>query len=368
MRVPKQSSGNRVTLNKKRKTVPIRNKKAVAKNGDDIIIDLRREEILQSVVRFIRRDFKHLPQAPMPANLKPMLASVTSEPFNDANWLFEIKWDGYRALSYLQNGKVNVCSRNNNSFDKKFFPVHDALKAWPVNAVVDGEVVVLDENGKPDFGGLQQWHRTHQGHLFYYVFDLLWLDGLDLTGEPLHRRKDALKKIVPDNGLIRYSDAIEEYGTRFFEAAKNGGLEGIIAKEKDSIYQAGTRTTDWYKIKAEERHEAVICGYTKNKDTDRLFSSLVLGVPKKDGTMEFIGQVGTGFTGRSQREIFKKMNPLFTPACPFEKKPNTGAPTMWVKPQLICEIKYTERTAEGLMRHPSFQGLREDKTIKEFNG
>ncbi|HVF80463.1 MAG TPA: hypothetical protein VM884_00940, partial [Flavisolibacter sp.] len=237
---------------------------------------------------------------------------------------------------------------------------------WPVNAVIDGEIVVLDGEGKPDFGGLQQWQRTGEGHLFYYLFDLLWLDGIDLTGKPLHQRKEILKKIVPDGGVIRFSDSIDEYGEQFFEAAKGGNLEGIVAKRADSVYQAGYRTADWCKIKVEERHEAIICGYTKNKDTGRLFSSLILGIPTKDG-IEFIGQAGTGFTVRLQREIFKKMNPFFTTECPFDKKPNTGAPTMWVKPHLVCEVKYTERTKDGLMRHPSFQGLREDKTVKDFN-
>jgi bifunctional non-homologous end joining protein LigD len=202
--------------------------------------------------------------------------------------------------------------------------------------------------------------------LFYYLFDLLWLEGIDLTRKPLHQRKEILKKIIPDGGLIRFSDSIDEYGKQFFEAAKSGNLEGIVAKRADSIYQAGYRTTNWCKIKVEERHEAIICGYTKNKDTDRLFSSLVLGVPTEKG-IEFIGQVGTGFTARTQKEIFKKMNSLFTSECPFNTKPDTGAPTMWVKPHFVCEVKYTERTKDGLMRHPSFQGLREDKTLDDFN-
>lgn len=363
-RLPKTSTDG--FDSKKLKTLPAVKKQTAKKDQGDIVIDIKRKKDLATTINFILRDFKDHKKSSIPTGIKPMLASATTEPFNDGEWQFEIKWDGYRALSYLNKGDVAIRSRNNNSFNQKFSSVFEALKSWPVNAVVDGEIVVLNSEGKPDFGGLQQWSRTGEGHLFYYLFDLLWLDGIDLTNEPLHRRQGLLKKIVPGEGLIRYSDSIEEYGIPFFEAAKSSGLEGIVAKKKDAAYQPGFRTANWYKIKVEERHEAVICGYTKNKDTDRLFSSLVLGVPKEKG-MEFIGQVGTGFTARMQREIFKKMNPLFTSKCPFDKKPQTGAPTMWVTPKLVGEVKYTERTKDGLMRHPSFQGLREDKTIEDFN-
>jgi bifunctional non-homologous end joining protein LigD len=369
MRISSQSKNTTALFNGKQlKALPDKRTKKVPKKNDQeaIVIDIRKNKNLQTLIDFSLRGFKHLGQTPIPSDLKPMLASTIKKAFNDPGWQFEIKWDGYRAISYLEKGGVSIRSRNNNSFDQKFFPVHEALKLWPVNAVVDGEIVVLDGEGKPDFGGLQQWQRTGEGHLFYYLFDLLWLDGIDLTGQPLHQRKEILKKIMPDAGLIRYSDSIEEYGNQFFEAAKSSNLEGIVAKRTDSLYQPGYRTTNWCKIKVEERHEAIICGYTKNKGTDRLFSSLVLGVPKKEG-MEFIGQVGTGFTARTQREILEKMNPLFTAKCPFKQMPQTGAPTLWVKPHLVCEVKYTERTKEGLMRHPSFQGLREDKTVEDFN-
>lgn len=367
MRISKPSSKNTDALFKGKKLKVLPGKKpGLKKQEQEILIDVRREKDLASVIDFIKRDLKHHKQTPMPVDLKPMLASTISKPFTDPEWQFEIKWDGYRALSYLHDGKVAIRSRNNNSFNQKFFPVYDALKNWPVNAVVDGEIVVLDGEGKPDFGGLQQWQRTGEGYLFYYLFDLLWLDGIDLTNEPLYRRKEILRKIMPGEGLIRYSDSIDEYGEQFFEAAKAGNLEGIVAKKTDAVYEPGKRTGHWYKIKAEERHEAIICGYTKKEGTERLFSSLILGVPTKDG-MEFIGQVGTGFTARMQREIFKKMNPLFTPKCPFRKKPVIADATMWVKPFLICEVKYTERTKEGVMRHASFQGLREDKTIEDFN-
>jgi bifunctional non-homologous end joining protein LigD len=361
----KPSNSNTLFNGKSLKAIPLK-KSSKSKGSGTIVIEPVNRKDFQTTIDFILRDFKAEKVTAMPLDVKPMLASSIREPFDDPDWQFEIKWDGYRAVSYLEKGAVSIRSRNNHSFDGKFYPVWEALKQWQVNAVVDGEIVVLDDEGKPDFNGLQQWQRTGKGHLFYYLFDLLWLDGIDLAGKPLRQRKEILKKIVPDGGLLRFSDSIDEYGGQFFEAAKGGNLEGIIAKRADSVYQTGYRTADWLKIKVEERHEAIICGYTKKADTDRLFSSLVLGIPTQEG-LEFIGQVGTGFTARLQREIFKKINPLFTNECPFSKKPKTGAPTMWVKPQLVCEVKYTERTKDGLMRHPSFQGIREDKTAKDFN-
>ena len=320
----------------------------------------------RSLLTLLKREITHLPPAAQPAGLRPMLATLADAPFTHKDWQFEIKWDGYRALACLQNGDVQLRSRNNLSFNEKYEPVAAALDAWPVNAVVDGEIVVLNDRGKADFSLLQQWTRNEAGELAYYVFDLLWLEGYDLMNEPLEKRQFLLKRLVPEDGLIRFSGAIDEWGEDFFAAAQRNGLEGIIAKQKSSVYLPGYRTESWYKIKVEQRSEAVICGYTKNKDTQRLFSSLVLGVPE-EGKFKFIGQVGTGFTGALQKYLFKKMNPLFTNECPFDEVHNTGAPTLWVKPHLVCEVKYTQLTAGGLMRHPSFQGLREDKTINDFN-
>ena len=295
-----------------------------------------------------------------------MLATTAREAFNDVDWLFEIKWDGYRALTYHLDGKTEIRSRNNLPFTKKYFPLVDALRDWNIDAVLDGELVVLNEEGKADFAAMQQWHKTQQGKLAYYVFDLLWLEGINLMPLPLWERRKILKQILPNNSIVRYSEDVEEIGIDFLEVARQNGLEGIIGKQKNSTYDAGERSKDWLKVKLEQRHEAVICGYTKNKDTSRLFSSLILGVPNH-GKMEYIGQVGTGFTGRMQQLLFKKMNPYFTMECPFAVVPSTGAATQWVKPHLVCEVKYTERTKDGVMRHPSFQGLRPDKTVEDFN-
>ncbi|MDB5251547.1 MAG: Bifunctional non-ous end joining protein LigD [Flaviaesturariibacter sp.] len=302
----------------------------------------------------------------MPRNLGPMLATITGEPFSDPGWQYEIKWDGYRALGYVEGGTATLTSRNRLSFNDKFKPVVEALQQWKVNAIVDGEVVILNDDGHADFGALQQWSKTGAGSLHYFVFDLLWLHGVDLRSKPLTERRKILQQILPDGGVIRYSDNIDEYGVEFFRMAKENGLEGIIAKRKDSRYDDGARSKAWLKIKAEERHEAVICGYTKKAGSDRHFSSLVLGVP--DGkSYRFIGQVGTGFTQSSQQEILQRMVPLKAKQPPFPSKPIVTDPVVWLLPRLVCEVKYTELTSDGVMRHPSFQGLREDKTATDFN-
>lgn len=333
---------------------------------NNLLIPLTREKDYAWIIEQIKREFQHKRRTPMPANLKPMLASSLEEPFNDDEWQFEIKWDGYRGLAYVSNGKADLRSRNNQSFNRRFPQIIGALKEWPVNAVVDGEIVVLSEEGKADFSALQAWEKEPSGELLFFLFDILWIEGIDLQREPLSVRREVLKRIVPDSGLIRFSDSIEQYGIDFFKTAKENGLEGIIAKKKHSLYKEGSRSKEWYKIKADVRHEAIICGYTKNKDTDRLFSSLILGVPEGD-SLRFIGQVGTGFTQKLQEKLMRRFIPLTTNQCPFAKEPRIQAFQQWLRPHLLCEVKYTELTRDGLMRHPSFEGLREDKAAFEFN-
>ena len=278
-----------------------------------------------------------------------------------------MKLDGYRTLAYLSEGKVDLRSRKNNQFNKQFDVVQKALEEWKINAVIDGEVVVLNDEGKADFNKIQLWDTQREGHLVYYVFDLLWIDGLNIMNEPLHLRREILKQLMPDSGIIRYSDHIDDIGNEFFEIAKKNNLEGIIAKKKDSVYIPDSRAKTWLKIKVEERHEAVICGYTRKRDTDRLFSSLLLGI-YEEGKLKFIGQTGTGFTELVQEELMQKMKPLITKTHPFKTKPVIpDSDVVWLRPFLVCEVKYAELTNEGLMRHASFQGLRKDKAAFELN-
>jgi bifunctional non-homologous end joining protein LigD len=342
-------------------------KRVTSKTGDhqEIILDTKQHKKYESFIKLVSRQFRHKPKTTMPTDLKPMLATLIDKPFDDRDWQFEIKWDGYRTLAYCTAGNVDLRSRNNRSFNDKYKSIVDALSEWPLNAVLDGEIVVLSEEGKADFGALQNW-PSQEGKLVYYVFDLLWLERINLMDEPLEVRREILRKIFPEHGPIRYSHSIEECGIDFFATAKQSGIEGIISKQKDASYTPGARSGHWYKIKAETRHEAIICGYTKKKDSDRLISSLVLGIPR-GGELQYIGQVGTGFSGRTLQELFRKMNPLFTSECPFVTKPKINDATMWVKPRLVCEVKYTELTRDGIMRHPSFQGLRVDKAADEIN-
>jgi bifunctional non-homologous end joining protein LigD len=341
-------------------------KKAAPRPASEILIDLQQNKHFASAISLIKQQLGHIKPTSILADLKPMLATLTDNAFDGKDWQFEIKWDGYRTLAYVTGWDVKIRSRNDRSFNAKYPEIADALREWGVNAVLDGEIVVLSEHGKPNFGALQNWPKERKGSLVYYVFDLLWIEGHDLRKEPLTVRREVLKKVFPRNSFLRYSESIDECGRHFFATAKSNGLEGIIAKQKSGPYASETRSPLWLKIKAEMHHEALICGYTKKKDSDRLISSLVLGIPQ-NGKLKYLGQVGTGFTARTMQALFRKMNPLFTSKCPFSTVPHTGAPTLWVKPQLVCEVKYTELTKDGLMRHPSFQGLREDKTASEIN-
>lgn len=311
---------------------------------------------------------------PDPQTFQPMLATLVDMPADDKEWTYEIKWDGYRAIAFINNGKAELVSRNNKSFNQKFYPVYDALKAWKIRAVLDGEIIVANEKGAADFSDLQGWRSEADGHLLYYVFDVLWLNGNDLTKLPLYERRRMLSSILPKQGIIRQSKVFERSGSELFALTDKLGLEGIIAKRNDSIYQPGIRSKDWLKIKTEKRQEAVIGGYTKNENTSKQFSALLLGVYEGKDLVS-IGPVGTGFTNKLQSEILAKLKPLIIPDCPFREvpeynkasrfRPNPPKATVtWVRPEFVCEISYRELTRDGVIRHPSFKGLREDKNSK----
>lgn len=314
-------------------------------------------------------------KAPMPKNISPMLATLVDKPFDEDGWSYEVKWDGYRAIAYLKRGEVEVRSRNNKSFNEKFYPVINALKEWKVNAVVDGEIVVLNEKGLSNFSELQEWRSEADGQLFYYLFDIVWLNGQDLTGLPLTERREWLQSIVPTSEILRISENYEASGTEFFEAAKKMELEGIIAKKKDSVYTAGVRTREWLKIKTASRQEVVIGGYTLNEGSNKPFSSLLVGVFEKD-KLQYTGKIGTGFSQPQQKELLQRFKPLIRKTSPFAVTPDINKPSrfrpdppkakaIWLKPELLCEVSFREMTNDGVMRHPSFEGMREDKDAKE---
>jgi len=312
----------------------------------------------------------------IPKNIEPMLATLVNEVVQAQGWIYEMKWDGYRAVAYLNKDRVNICSRNNKSFNEKFYPLHETLQQWNIDAVVDGEIVVVNEHGFPDFGGLQLWRSEDDGELLYYLFDILWLDGFSVMHLPLEERKQLLKAIVPKtNPHIRFSETLKDSGEEAFRLAKQLHLEGVMAKKSGSIYTIGKRTKDWLKIKTEKRQELVIGGYTHNEGSNKLFSALLLGIIE-NGSFNFITPVGTGFNKKLQEEIVKKLRPFETRTCPFSTVPDYNKPSRfrpnppkatvkWVKPKVVAEISYREQTRGGAIRQPSFKGLREDKKPSE---
>src|SRR5665213_1088906 len=320
---------------------------------------------------------KGAPKSRFPVGIKPMLATLVDEPFDDPNWLYEVKWDGYRALGFINKGEANLLSRNNKTFNEKFYPIHRILEKWDINAAVDGEIIVLNDKGVSNFGDLQNWRSEADGDLVYYVFDLLWYDGKNLMGLPLNERQAILKEILPTNDdRVRLSKVFNASGIDFFNAAERMGLEGIIAKKAGSTYSPDVRSKEWLKIKVHKRQEVIIAGYTKNEDTSKQFSSLLLGV-YENGALQYVGKVGTGFSDKVQKEMMAQFKPLITDKSPFNTIPDVNKPSRFrpnppkakatcLKAGLVCEVEFSEVTSDGVFRHPSFQGMRIDKKAKEI--
>jgi bifunctional non-homologous end joining protein LigD len=311
-----------------------------------------------------------------PQTLKPMLAVLVNKPFDNPGWQYEVKWDGYRAVAFLNKNKVELKSRNDKSFNEKFYPVTKALNELKINAILDGEVVVVDKNGISNFGALQNWRSESDGELYYYVFDLLWFDNYNFTSVPLAERRNILETLIPKTGIIKLSESFHISGIEFFESAKKIGLEGIMAKKSDSLYRPGERTDEWLKIKVNKRQEMVIGGFTKNEDTSKAFSSLLVGVFEKKDFI-YKGKIGTGFSDKVQKDLLRQFKPLIIKSSPFNEIPDVNKPSRfrpdpphakatWLKPKLVCEVSFAEMTRDGVMRHPSFEGMREDKNAKSI--
>jgi len=311
----------------------------------------------------------------MPHDIKPMLATLVDKPFDETGWLYEVKWDGYRAIVYLKSGTAEMRSRNNKSFDEKFYPIHHALTQWKINAIIDGEIIVANDKGISSFSNLQNWRSEADGDLIFYMFDVLWLDGYDLTQVPLTERKKVLRNIAPSMNNIRLSESFDAGATEFFEVAKKINLEGIIAKKAVSKYFPGERSKEWLKIKTGKRQEVVIGGYTNNEGSNKPFSALLVGF-YKNGKLQYTGKIGTGFSQKLQKDMMQKFKPLITTKCPFAFVPDINKPSRfrpnppnatatWLKPGIVCEVSYAELTSDGVMRHPSFEGMRTDKNVTE---
>lgn len=319
---------------------------------------------------------KKAPKSKIPKGIKPMLATLVDEPFDDPDWLYEVKWDGYRALAFVNNGEVDLLSRNNKTFHEKFYPIYNILQKWEINAVIDGEILVLNDKGISNFGNLQNWRSEADGELVYYVFDILWYDGKNLMDLSLVERQAILEEVLPtDDDRIRLSKVFNASGIDFFQAAEKMGLEGIMAKKSSSTYSLDARSREWLKIKVHKRQEVVIAGYTKNEATAKQFSSLLLGVYQGD-TLQYVGKVGTGFSDKVQKEMMAEFKPLIIEKSPFAEIPDVNKPSRfrpnppkakatWLKPELVCEVAFSEVTTDGVFRHPSYQGMRLDKKAKE---
>ena len=294
-----------------------------------------------------------------------MLAKETHEVFDNKDWLFEIKWDGYRAIAEVNKNKIALYSRNGLNFQLTYPIIIEQLKKLKDEVVLDGEIIVLNDEGQPDFQFLQHYSENQDRPIQYQVFDLLKLNGHDTTTLSLLERKELLQKIIPQNEVIKYSDHIIENGKSFFQVTKDKNLEGIMAKKTDSQYFPGKRTADWLKIKHHATLEAIIAGYTQPAGTRKFFGALILASKEKNG-FKYIGHTGTGFNFSSLKEMYELLQRLITKQSPFKEKIKTNSPVTWVEPKLVCEVKYAEITNDGKLRHPVFLHLRNDKKVNEI--
>ena len=307
--------------------------------------------------------------ADMPKIITPMLAELgKGEPPEGGDWLYEIKWDGVRAICFIEGGKLRMISRNGNAIDKQYPELSilpHQLRARA--AIVDGEIAALDAQGRPSFELLQsrmnvadasaiaRLARSHP--VVFYAFDLLYLDGRDLRAVPLIERKKLLKEILQPNETIRYSEHFDTSGADLLAAAKEQGLEGVVGKRAQSRYES-RRSADWVKWKVVDSADFVICGYTEG---DRHgFGALVLGTREAGGKLTWAGNVGTGFDAKMVKTMFAKLAPLVVKESPLEPARGLPRKVVWTKPELICEVRFANWTEDGRLRAPVFLGLRED--------
>jgi bifunctional non-homologous end joining protein LigD len=299
----------------------------------------------------------------MQFELRPMLATLTDKPFDDPDWVFETKWDGFRAIAVAKPGQAALYSRNLNDISRKYPSICAALAKIKHEAVLDGELVALDEHGRSRFQLLQNAEREF-ARLLYCVFDLLCLADKDLRGKTLLERKGALEKILPKSPLLLYSAHVVGEGIEAFNRAKRAHEEGVMAKLSISLYHSGMRTRDWLKVKASQEQEVVIVGFTAPRGSRKYFGALVLAVREGTG-WRYVGRAGTGFDTKTLRTVYDTLVPLITDKKPIPQKVPDAGNTSWVKPKLVAEVKFTEWTAAGEMRHPVFLGLRTDKPATE---
>ena len=306
-------------------------------------------------------------EAPMPPYVEPMLATLASTPFSDPDWLYEIKWDGFRVQAVVDGGKVRTWTRGLKDAET-YFPRLLSPATWidARQAIVDGEVVALDEDGRPDFSLLQtKLGQPGVGGLIYQPFDLLYLDGRLLLNVKLEDRKRLLRSVLKEHPRVRFAAHVEAEGTAFYEAAKANRLEGIIAKLRRSRYEPGRRSNAWLKLKVRPEQELVIGGWTPGEGNARDLGALAVGY-YEDDSLRFAGKVGSGFTGATRKELLSKLHPLVVPDPPFDPPPpkdykgrwggDLGAVT-WVRPELVMRAELGGWTRDGVVRQAAYKGL-----------
>jgi bifunctional non-homologous end joining protein LigD len=312
------------------------------------------------------------PMPQMPKGVPVTLAQLKERPFSDPDWLFEIKWDGVRAITQIQQGRVTLWARSGRDITQEYPEFRDLATHFRVaDAIVDGEIVSLDENGRSDFQKLQNrlgaqnpsQKLVQSVPVNYYFFDLLYADGFDLRKSPLLERKELLKRLLMPYDKLHYSDHLLEQGVELFEAAREKGLEGIIGKLIDSPYP-GTRTSSWVKIKIVKELDAVVAGYTAPRGSRKYFGALVLGLYEKRG-LKFIGSVGTGFDEDRQKSIFDRLQEVRVTRSAFQHVPTLREEVQWVKPELVARVKYGNWTEDAHLRVPVFLSLRKDRTPED---
>jgi bifunctional non-homologous end joining protein LigD len=315
-----------------------------------------------------------------PSGITPMLATLADAPFSSKGWFFEPKLDGVRAIAYVKNGVCTLTSRNQNDLTEKYPAIAMAMTDYDDDYVFDGEVVALDENGRPSFQHLQQsgislrkftGRKTadSKAFLFYYVFDILYARGKDLTPLTMTNRKKILNKVLQTNDTVQLVGSLGSDGTAAYQACLDNKLEGIIGKREDSTYDKGSRSKAWLKIKTNVSGEFLICGFTEGSGSrNHTFGSLLLGEFDEQGVLQYVGGVGTGFNAKKLAALLKRMQPLETKVCPFKTKPPGKLNPTWLKPEIVVEIKYLERTQDNILRAPVYLHAREDikpKNVKE---
>jgi bifunctional non-homologous end joining protein LigD len=300
---------------------------------------------------------------PIPHPKSLMLATLIAEPFDDPDWLFEIKWDGYRALCTVEEKNFSLVSRNGLDMLRRFPDLKELAGAFAsLPVVVDGEIVSLDAKGRSEFQRLQESQKKPAG-LTYAVFDLLYADGTDLRSTPLEERKSLLERLIRDDSIVLYSKHVIGKGKALFENARKKQLEGIIGKKRDSTYQE-RRSRDWVKIKTGYEQEFVVGGWTEPKGSRKGFGALLLGV-HQGKALRFVGSVGTGFSAKLLQQLYRRLQSLERKTSPFSNPVVANSPVHWASPELVAEVRFSEWTRDGYLRQPAYLGLRQDKPVRD---